>query len=191
MRALLIVDMQNDFMPGGALPIPQADKIIPIINELQNKFDLVFASQDWHPEKHCSFRNYPPHCVQKTHGAELADELQWSNIEYIFQKGIDSHIDNFSIFDYEDGNAISYRHMSTAAEFLRSYNVTDLYICGVAAEICVKANALDSKNAGFNTFVFWDAVKFLNNDFEFMSKIKDELHHAGVRPVLSRWYFSI
>jgi len=187
MKALLIVDMQNDFMPGGALPVPYADEIIPVINELQKKFDLIFASMDWHPENHCSFNKFPPHCVQGTKGARIVPNLTFKNIEYLFEKGTQPQVDNYSIFKYNSGETISYQYLSTAAEFLKSYDVTDLYICGVAAEICVRINALDAKDAGFNTFIVYDAVKWLNIGSDFIEWAKDELHQQGIQHALSRY----
>ncbi len=118
MNALIIVDLQNDFLPGGALPVPHGDEVIPLANELQRRFDLVLATQDWHPPNHGSFAAnhpgkkpgdrimldgieqilWPVHCVQNTHGAEFAAEFDTSRVAHVFHKGIDPMIDSYSTF---------------------------------------------------------------------------------------------
>src|ERR1043166_5035395 len=123
MKALLLIDIQNDFLPGGSLAVPGGDKIIPLVNELQSNFDLVVATQDWHPPTHKSFASnhagkkvfeeiqlnnlsqvlWPDHCVQGTHGAELSAAVNWNKTEAIFRKGTNPEIDSYSGF-YDNGH---------------------------------------------------------------------------------------
>jgi len=177
MKTLLIVDIQNDFFPGGSLAVEGAHDIIPIINALIPKFDRIFATQDWHPKDHASFAEnhegkapgdqieihgfkqilWPAHCVQNTKGAEFVEGLEMDKIEKFFQKGVDREIDSYStFFDNE-------RKRSTGlGEFLKEQNLLDIYICGVATDYCVKYSVLDALDLGFNVTVVEDACKAVN-----------------------------
>lgn len=192
MKTLIIVDPQNDFMPGGSLPVPGGDEIIPIINKLQEKFDLVIVSQDWHPKGHASFasshngRNefetidlhgtpqvmWPDHCIQNTGGAEFHKDLQTAKIEAIFRKGTSLEIDSYSAF-YDN------RHLKSTglSGYLKEKNAKDLYFCGLAAEICVYFTAKDAIKEGFKATIIEDATRALNaEDFE---KAKAALKDLG------------
>ena len=178
MKALLIVDMQNDFMPGGGLPVPEADKIIPLINRLQDKFELVFATQDWHPENHISFQMWPKHCVQKTYGARFAELLKRDKIQFVIPKGIHIDKDEYSAFQSRlNPGDVSLRSI------LMNYDVKKLHLCGVATEICVKANALDAQKFGFKTYMIADACKGINVDAQKESYFK--MIQAGINIIQS------
>lgn len=177
MRALLVVDMQNDFMPGGALSVPRADEIVEIINALIDRFPLVVASQDWHPLDHVSFAKnhpgkkvgdvisvkgqdqvlWPVHCVRETPGAEIIPELHKRAIESYFYKGTDKHIDGYSAFF---DNA---RLKSTGLDrYLKSRGVHEIYIAGVATDYCVLYSTMDAIDLGFSVFVVSDACRAIN-----------------------------
>src|SRR3954464_12124852 len=159
-NALIIVDLQIDFCPGGALPVPQGDLVIPIINRLQEKFELIIATQDWHPANHGSFAAnhpgcrigemidlnglpqilWPMHCVQNTAGAEFAPTLETDRIERIFQKGTDPAIDSYSGF-FDNGH----RKATGLGDYLKQRGVKSIYIAGLATDYCVKFTALDAR----------------------------------------------
>jgi nicotinamidase/pyrazinamidase len=198
MKALVIVDVQNDFMPGGQLEVPQGNMIIPLINRLQNKFDLVLASQDWHPKNHKSFASnhlnkkpferiilngleqilWPDHCVQGTIGAEFHPELETYKIAAIFRKGMDAEIDSYSGF-YDNGHKIS----TGLAGYLKEKGITETYFCGLAADICVYYTIKDSLKEGFSATLVEDASRPLNNA-DFLT-IKKELTDLGVHIINS------
>lgn len=198
MKTLIIVDPQNDFMPGGSLAVPYGDEIIPVINKLQEKFDLVIASQDWHPKGHASFASshdgkkdfdtidlngteqvmWPEHCVQNTDGAEFHKDLNTSRIEAIFRKGTNPEIDSYSAF-YDNEHLKS----TGLAGFLKEKGAKNLFFCGLAAEICVHFTAKDAIKEGFKASVIEDATRALDSkDFE---KAKAELKEMGGRIISS------
>lgn len=158
MRALLIVDMQNDFMPGGELPTPEGDAIIPLINQLMDAFPLVVASKDWHPPNHASFMGsggqWPAHCVQGTGGAEFAEGLEAKQIDAVFHKGTDALTDSYSAF-FDGGK----KRETGLADYLRQKGVDALTIVGVATDYCVLHSALDARSRGFDVTVITDGVK--------------------------------
>ena len=174
MDALLLIDIQNDFLPGGRLAVPAGDAIIPVVNALQPRFELVVASQDWHPAAHQSFASqhpgrapfdqtdlhglpqtlWPDHCVQGHAGAELSPELVDKQIEVIFRKGTDVTIDSYSAF-FDNGH----RRSTALADYLRGRGVSTLYLAGLAADYCVYYSALDALAAGFQTVVIEDATR--------------------------------
>ena len=174
MNALIIVDVQNDFCPGGALAVREGDEVVPVINRLQPRFDLVVATQDWHPADHGSFAAnhlgrqpgetielaglpqilWPVHCVQGTRGAELHPALDRSRIAEVVRKGTDSTIDSYSGF-FDNG-----RRAATGLEQnLRERRVDEVYICGLATDYCVKFTALDAVSLGFKTHLIEDASR--------------------------------
>ncbi|MGB7490647.1 MAG: bifunctional nicotinamidase/pyrazinamidase, partial [Thermoanaerobaculia bacterium] len=156
--ALILVDLQNDFLPGGALEVPDGDQVIPVANRVQPLFEVVVASQDWHPADHGSFAASHPgkqpgeqielagltqilwatHCVQDSEGARLASGLETSRIDRIFYKGSDPQIDSYSCF-YDNGH----RRSTGLAEYLREQRATEVYLLGLATDYCVKFSALD------------------------------------------------
>ncbi|MDB5234011.1 MAG: nicotinamidase [Hymenobacter sp.] len=174
MKALLLIDIQNDFLPGGRLAVADGDAIIPLVNALHAKFELVVATQDWHPTGHHSFASshagrqpfeeielhgrpqvlWPDHCTQTSAGAELAPGLRTERIEAIFRKGTNVEIDSYSAFFDND------RHRSTGlAAYLKGRGVTAVYVVGLAADYCVYYSALDALAAGFETTVITDATR--------------------------------
>lgn len=174
MTALLIVDMQNDFMPKGALGVPEADQMIPLINRLMHCFSLVVATQDWHPADHQSFAIshpgkkpgeivdvkgisqilWPVHCVRNTDGAELAPLIDKENIDCIFYKGTDRWIDSYSAF-------FDNAHLKSTGlhEYLASREIRDLYIAGVATDYCVLFSTLDALDLHLSVHVIVDACR--------------------------------
>lgn len=182
MKALVVVDIQNDFTPGGALAVPGGDEIIPLVNELQRKFDLTVATQDWHPQQHKSFASthtglkpfdkiilngleqvlWPDHCVQEFGGAQFHPHLRMNRVEAIFRKGMDPEIDSYSAF-YDNGHKKS----TGLAGYLRERKVDEVYLCGLAGDYCVYYTAKDALDEKFNVYVIEDAVRSLNEkDFE-------------------------
>jgi nicotinamidase/pyrazinamidase len=198
MKALLLVDVQNDFMPGGSLEVPHGDIIVTLINRLQKYFDLVVATQDWHPQNHKSFASshsnkkpfdeiklngikqilWPDHCVQDSKGAEFHPDLEINKISAIFRKGMDPEIDSYSGF-YDNGH-----HISTGLSgYLKEKGITEIYFCGLAADICVYYTIKDSIKEGFSASLIEDASRPLSNDA--FASIKSELRKMGVRIINS------
>lgn len=198
MNALIIVDVQNDFMPGGSLAVPNGDVIVPVINRLLAHFDLIVATQDWHPQNHMSFASnqsnkkpfetikigeiehilWPEHCVQGSPGAQFHPQLNMKPIEAIFRKGTSPNIDSYSGF-YDN-----VRQKTTGlAGYLREKGVTTLYFCGLCADICVYFTIKDALNEGFRCCLIEDATQALVMD-DFL-KIKEELIHLGVDVITS------
>lgn len=198
MKTLLIIDVQNDFVPGGSLPVPNGDKIVPVINAMQHKFDLVIATQDWHPEDHISFASnhegaslfdvieiqgnpqtlWPNHCVQGTKGAELHPNLDTLKFEAVFRKGTDKTIDSYSAF-YDNGHLKS----TGLAGYLKEKGTTQLYLCGLAADICVYFSIRDALDAGFDCFFVEDASQAL--DVDAFGDIKKEMINMEIQVVSS------
>ena len=200
MKALLIVDLQNDFMPGGSLAVPGADVLADVINPLMEKFDLVVASQDWHPSDHRSFALnhsgkkpgqivdvkgidqvlWPVHCVSDTHGAELVEALDLEKVDAVFYKGNDPWIDSYSTFF---DNA---RKRSTGLEeYLRLKNVKDLYIAGVATDYCVLYSVLDALERGFNVYVLQDGCRGIDLQPGDVKKSFNTMKEAGAHLIQS------
>lgn len=198
MKTLIVIDVQNDFMPGGALAVPEGDKIVPIINQIQEKFDLIVASQDWHPEDHVSFASnhlekkpfniidihgkaqtlWPDHCVQGTPGALFHPKLQTEGWEAIFRKGTDRGIDSYSAF-YDNGHLKS----TGLAGYLKEKGASQLYFCGLAADICVYYSAYDAFKEGFACFFIDDASQPL--DVEGFGEIRDKMTDMGIQIISS------
>jgi nicotinamidase/pyrazinamidase len=199
MKALILVDIQNDFCPGGALAVNEGDRIVPVVNRLLPHFDLVVATQDWHPEGHGSFATshgkhpgdmhelagmpqvmWPDHCVQKTEGAEFHPELDMKPVEAVFRKGTDPAIDSYSGF-YDNG-----RKKSTGlVGYLKEKGVTEVYVVGLATDYCVKFTALDAKQAGFDTTVIEDATRGVNLAAGDVDRAIADMKAAGIRIVTS------
>ncbi|MCE2563166.1 nicotinamidase [Komagataeibacter sp. FNDCF1] len=155
--ALLIIDMQPDFLPGGPLAVPGADMLLPVINRLSRlPFGLVVASQDWHPQDHVSFVTrsgpWPVHCVADTPGAALSPHLEQKRIGVIMRKGMDPDVDSYSAFGDNNGTT-----RTGLAGLLESRGMTRVFITGVALDYCVACTARDARRAGFNTIVLHDA----------------------------------
>ena len=200
MNALLLVDLQNDFLPGGAFPVPQADAILPLANLLPGAFKLIVATQEWHPANHVSFAaNHPGrkpgdvvllrklpqilrpvHCVQNTRGAQLAPGLMLGRINKVFRKGADPNIDSYSAF-FDNG------HLQATGlhEYLKDKGVTAVYVMGVATDYCVQFTALDAVDLGFKTFLIHDACRGINLKPDDVKIALEDLKRAGVTFVQS------
>ena len=196
MTALLLIDIQNDFLPGGRLAVADGDAIIPVVNALQPQFDLVVATQDWHPAGHQSFASshagraqfeeidlhglpqvlWPDHCTQASTGAALAPALHSERIEAIFRKGTNPEIDSYSAF-FDNGH----RKSTGLADYLRGRGVTQVYIVGLAADYCVYYSALDALAAGFATTVITDATRAIST--EGWTAARADLRAKGARLV--------
>lgn len=200
MKALILVDIQNDFLPGGALTVPDGDKVIPIVNKLQPTFPLVVATQDWHPANHGSFaashpgKNvfeqielnglpqtlWPVHCVQNTKGAELAATLNRERIAKVFPKGTDAGIDSYSgLFDN------GHRKSTGLGEWLKAQGVTEVCVCGLATDYCVKFTALDAAQMGLKTHFIEDASRGVNLRADDVKNAIKEMERAGITVVQS------
>jgi len=196
MKALILVDIQNDFLPGGALAVRDGDAVIEPANRAQRGYELVVATQDWHPADHGSFATqhpgrkpgelilldgldqvlWPPHCVQGTLGAELAASVDRSRIDHVFQKGMDPLVDSYSGF-FDNGH----RHDTGMGEWLRRRGVDQVDLCGLALDYCVKFSALDAARLGFRTAVIVDATRPVDVNPGDGERAVDELRRAGVR----------
>jgi nicotinamidase/pyrazinamidase len=200
MKALVLVDIQNDFLPGGALAVPRGHEIIPVVNRLQPAFSIVVATQDWHPADHGSFAAnhpgktpfeqiqldglpqtlWPVHCVQETVGAELARDLHRERIARAFQKGTDPNVDSYSgLFDN------GHRKSTGLGEWLGDKGVTEVFVCGLATDYCVKFTALDAQQAGFKTFLIEDASRGVNLQPDDVKNALAEMKRAGIAIVQS------
>ena len=175
--ALILVDLQNDFVPGGALAVEEGDQIIPLVNDLQQHFPLIVATQDWHPADHGSFASnhsgqkpgeiidlhglaqilWPDHCVQGSRGAEFVSALDLSRVAKIFPKGTDATIDSYSGF-FDNGK----RKSTGLHEYLQSQEVDTVYVLGLATDYCVKFTALDARELGYQTYLIEDASRGVN-----------------------------
>ncbi|QLE01209.1 nicotinamidase [Galbibacter sp. BG1] len=153
MKALLIIDVQNDFCSGGVLATKGGEEVVPIINKIASRFELVVASKDWHPEETKHFKKWPKHCVQGTYGAEFHKDLDTSQIDEIALKGTGTLDDGYSAFDATNVNL---------ASFLQERKIDSVYISGLATDYCVLNTALDAVRNNFHTFVVTDAVRAVN-----------------------------
>ncbi|MFD2033715.1 bifunctional nicotinamidase/pyrazinamidase [Belliella marina] len=194
MKALIIVDVQNDFMPGGALAVKEGDQIVPIINQVQDKFDFVVATQDWHPADHGSFAAnhegkeigefivlngveqilWPIHCVQGSSGAAFHKDLIRDKWKAVFQKGMNPLVDSYSGFF--DNNKLGDTGMS---KFLKDNGVDEIYICGLTADYCVKFTILDGVLEGFKAHLILDATRAVNINEGDFAKAVIEMENAG------------
>lgn len=199
MKALILADIQKDFLPGGALPVPRGDEIIPVVNELLKHFELVVAIQDWHPPNHASFASnhpekktyekiildgleqvlWPDHCVQGSAGASFADALNTNPIEAIFRKGTDPSIDSYSGF-FDNGHKKS----TALGDYLRGRKVRTIYVVGLAADYCVYFTIMDGLELGFETILIQDATRALSED-GFKAALKN-IKVKGGKVILSR-----
>ena len=179
MNCLIVVDVQNDFLPGGALAVKNGDLVIAEINELQKHFELVIATQDWHPADHKSFASahdekevfqeiildglpqvlWPDHCVQDTYGAEFSSLLSTKNIEAIFRKGMDKNIDSYSGF-FDNGK----RKATGMSAYLKGRGVTAVFVTGLAGDYCVNFTAKDALELNFDATIITNATRPINED---------------------------
>lgn len=174
MKALLIVDVQNDFCPGGALPAPHGDRVVPVINSVMEKFQKVYTSQDWHPADTVHFKKWPVHCVKDSWGASLHEGLKKEKIDKRLLKGTDNKDDGYSAFEATNVNFES---------LLREEGIDELYITGLTTEYCVLHSALDAIHKGFKTYVIKDAVEGVHIHEGDTEKALEAMKNAGVRLV--------
>ena len=195
MKTLILVDIQNDFVPGGALPVPRGDAIVPVWNRIQANFELVVATQDWHPANHGSFAArhpgktpgdvielnglqqilWPVHCVQHPPGADFVAGLETGRVQRVFQKGTDPGIDSYSGF-FDNGH----RKATGLRDYLKSKQVTDVYVAGLATDYCVKFTALDARQLGFNTYLVLDATAGVDLRPGDVKAAIDEMRRMGI-----------
>jgi nicotinamidase/pyrazinamidase len=153
--ALVVVDPQNDFLPGGALPVADGERIFTPINAVMPMFSHVFATRDWHPENHRYFSKFggpwPIHCLQNTHGAKFSSRLKTQFLDEIVSKGVDPDTDGYSGFAGTD-----------LAQHLRDLGVKRVFVCGLATDYCVKATAIEAAENGFESVVLTDAIAAVN-----------------------------
>ena len=195
MKCLIVVDVQNDFLPGGALAVPHGDEVVPLINRLAARFDNVVLTQDWHPRDHASFASshpgkkpfetidlpygtqvlWPDHCVQGTPGAAFHASLEISKAQLVIRKGFHRDIDSYSGFVEAD------RSTSTGlAGYLNERDLRELYVCGLATDFCVAWTALDARAAGFAVSVIEDACRAIDLQGS-LEKAWHDLDAAGVQ----------
>lgn len=153
MKALLVVDVQNDFCPEGALPAPEGQKVVPVINDMMDKFDLVIASKDWHPESSVHFDKWPVHCVRETRGADFHPDLLTDKFDLIVLKGIRNSDDGYSAFEATNVSLV---------EYLKEKDVDEIYVTGLTTEYCVKNSVLDAIQFGLKTYLVKDAIRAVN-----------------------------
>ncbi len=195
MRALIVVDVQNDFLPGGALAVPDGDQVIPVINRILGGYELVVATQDWHPPGHESFASqhegrapgevidlhgldqvlWPDHCVQGSPGAAFASTLEQGAVARVFRKGQDAQVDSYSGF-FDNGR----RGDTGLADWLREQGVTAVDVVGLATDYCVKFTALDAAEQGFATRLVEDACRGVNLQPGDDAKAVQAMREAGI-----------
>jgi nicotinamidase/pyrazinamidase len=195
-KALLLIDLQNDFMPGGALPVPDGFDCIEAANVAQKFFKVVIASKDWHPEQHLSFADnhvgkkpgdiieldgltqtlWPKHCVQHTFGAALVKGLDQSQIQHVVTKGEDIRVDSYSTF-FDN----AHRHQTGLGHYLNQRSIDEIFILGVATEYCVKWSALDAVALGLKTHVIIDGCRGIGLHKDDISHAIAEMQDKGIR----------
>ena len=173
-KALVLVDIQNDFVPGWALAVPDGDAVVPVANALMDHVDLIVATQDWHSANHCSFASqhpdhtvgdvvalngvsqviWPDHCVENTNGAAFVEDLQVERIDHVVKKGTDSGTDSYSGFFDND-----HKKVTGLREYLEEHEVTELVLVGLATDYCVKLTALDARRLGYNVTIVTDGIR--------------------------------
>lgn len=199
-EALLLIDLQNDFLPGGALAVPRGDEVVPIAAAVMPRFDLVVATQDWHPPDHRSFASqhpgrsvgevidlaglpqvlWPDHCVRGTPGSELVRAVDVSRVAHVVRKGADREIDSYSGF-FDNGR----RKATGLDEYLRGQRVETVYLLGLAADYCVKFTALDARQLGYRTLLIEDGTRGVNLRPNDTAQAIGEMRAAGVEVVAS------
>lgn len=197
--ALILVDLQPDFLPGGALAVPDGDAVLEPIRKLMARdlFGVVVATQDWHPQVHVSFASshsgrkpmetimlhghrqtlWPDHCIQGTAGAKLAEGLPWEQVMAIIRKGESRDSDSYSGFR-NNWSPAGDRPVTGLAGYLREREVTDVVLCGLARDFCVKWSAEDAAEAGFRTAVLWNLTRPVDPESD--ARVREEITAAGV-----------
>ena len=196
MKTLLLIDIQNDFLPGGALAVTGGDVVVPVANRRMPAYDLVVATQDWHPADHQSFASqhpwsnigdvvdldgldqilWPDHCVQGTPGAEFAAALNADGIHQVIRKGTDRAIDSYSGF-FDNAR----RKAPGLADYLRSKGIDEVHVMGLATDYCVKFTSLDAIDLGFRTVLLTDGVRGVERNDGDCQRAIEEMQAAGVQ----------
>ncbi len=196
MNALIIVDLQNDFVEGGALAVPGGTEIVPLINRIQPNFDVVVATQDWHPPDHGSFATnhpgkapgdivtlngleqllWPVHCVQETPGSDFVPGLKCNQWAAVFRKGTDPGVDSYSGF-FDNHR----RHDTGLSDFLKKAAISDVFIVGLATDYCVKATAIDGANLRFRVTVIKDGCRGLDLHPGDLENALEDMSDSGVK----------
>jgi nicotinamidase/pyrazinamidase len=199
-RVLLVVDVQNDFCPGGSLAVEEGDQVVPVINRLMPLFDRVVATQDWHPKDHVSFASnhpgrkvldvvdadgiqqvlWPDHCVQGTRGAELSPLLSVGRIELVLRKGLRPRLDSYSVF-FENDHATD----TGLRYYLEGLGAGEIFLCGLATDYCVRSSALDARRLGFKVSVVRDACRGVNFPDGSIEQAYKDMEAAGVHLISS------
>jgi nicotinamidase/pyrazinamidase len=197
-RALILVDLQNDFCRDGSLEVPDGDAVIPIANQLQSYFDLVVATKDWHPQNHISFASnhpgyrvgevilvdnipqvlWPDHCIQESRGSDFHPQLDTSRIKKTVHKGTDKDIDSYStFFDNE------HLRSTGLADYLRAQGVNEVYLMGLATDYCVKYSCMDALELGFSVHMIEDGCRGVELKPGDVARAIQEMREAGVKMV--------
>jgi nicotinamidase/pyrazinamidase len=199
-QALILVDIQNDFVPGGALAVARGDEVVAVANRAQRSFVLIVATQDWHPKNHGSFASnhpghepgevielggipqvlWPDHCVQGTFGAGFHPALDTTRVRKVIRKGTNPEIDSYSGF-FDNGHKAS----TGLGDYLRSEGVDQLFILGLATDYCVRFTALDARRLGFDTTLIEDGCRGVNLQPDDSLKAIEEMKQAGVEVITS------
>ncbi len=194
MKALLLIDIQNDFVEGGALAVPNGREIIEIANRVMPKFDLIVATQDYHPADHLSFASqhpgkqvydqieldglpqtlWPDHCIEGTRGAEFVSDLNCDRIDRVFPKGTNRKIDSYSGF-FDNGH----RQATGLGDYLKSKGVNELFLMGLATDYCVKFSVLDAIELGFKTIVMIEGCRAVNINPDDSQQALNKMRAAG------------
>lgn len=198
MKALILIDIQNDFLPGGTLAVPEGDAIIPVANQIQDYFELVIATQDWHPPEHGSFASnhpgknpmdtielagmkqvlWPDHCVQGSSGADFPAQLDMKKVEAIFRKGVDPTIDSYSGF-FDNGH----KRSTGMGDYLKGRKIDTVYVLGLAGDVCVTYTIYDAMKLDFNSVLIEDGTRPI--DHEAFEQSKKELKIKGLKIIHS------
>lgn len=201
MTCLILIDLQNDFMPGGALPVPRGNEVLAVANRLAPLFEHVVATQDWHPDDHRSFASqhpghkpgdivqlagldqvlWPDHCVQESPGAEFHEGLDSSLVHAVFRKGTDRNLDSYSAF-FDN----AHRRSTGLGEHLRQRGVDEVYLLGLATEYCVKFSAMDAVALGMRTRVLHEGCRGIDLSRGDVQRAWDEMLEAGIDVVSER-----
>lgn len=200
MRALLMVDMQKDFLPGGALAVKGGETLIPLLNKLQSHFDLIVATKDWHPQNHMSFASthgkkvgdeitlfgtaqklWPEHCLQGSDGAEFGLGLDVTRVVNVFYKGTEASMDSYSAF-FDNAHL----RQTGLEAFLKEKHVKELFIAGLTTEYCVKYTALDACRLGFHVTVILDGCLGIELEKGDTERAIKEMKRAGAHFIFSK-----
>lgn len=200
MKALLLVDIQIDFCPGGALPVPKGDEVVEVANKLMDKFPLIIATKDWHPQNHISFASthglkvgevieiagikqvlWPVHCVQHSEGAKFHPQLKKEKIDYIVYKGTDPKIDSYSAF-FDNARL----QQTSLDSYLKEKKVNSLYIMGLATDYCVKFSVLDSLSLGYETYLIVDGCRGVDLNPGDVQKALQEMEKKGAKLISTK-----